>query len=335
MGAPNPRRGSSSPSLRIMGKEDEEEETPIRPEMAGYHPTKEQIKENDPYKEILQDWPEDRDWWFVIKNGMRADMGARWSIRKLQEQLHDDIYMCAAIFIICEAITAISCTYWRPLFWSLFWIALTVIISAIGLCANQNLHTLGLIIFLVTQVMFSAINLQHVNALRSTSIRECAMRQLDYQNCDVPSLAHCIGTNACKKSEINDTCHLYGKCCKAPGKVECDDLSTINVVFWLNFLINFLSYAEPVFYAMLLIVRQEIVRQSESPRSKGPTTKFRQMLRDLNGGKSPFKELPDSDTNEYKGKDGGGWDWRPAAVLSTSMIIMIIITIVFKTTGHG
>jgi len=286
--------------------------------MEGYHPTEEDIRSHDPYKEGTIPWPKDRTWSYVIKNGMRADMGMRWSIRKLSDQLHDDIYMCGAIFIITEAMTAITCTYWRPLFWSLFWIFLTVVIGAMGLMANAVLNTFGLILFTVCQIMFSAINLQHVNALRAESLRECSVRQLEYRNCDVPSLSHCINADTCTKTEILNTCSLYGKCCMAPGKVECDDLATVDIVFWLNFVINFLSYAEPCFYAILLVIRQEIVQQAEAPN--GETTKFRAMLAKFAG--AAFKPLP-------KEAPTKPWDWRPSLVLAMTMSTVIVLSTIY------
>jgi len=281
---------------------------------ARYDPSDEDLARCDP--EPFKPWEPEKGVCYWLKNVWRADVGKRWSVRKLTEQLHDDIIMCGVLFIITEGITAVTCVYWRPLFWSLFWIAITVIVGLIGIGSCTELNAWGLIAFVVMQLMFSAINLQHVNALRSISVRECMVQQRHYKNCDVPSLQHCISTSACIKSEITATCHTYGACCKAPGAKECEAVNNSNLVFWINFLINFLTYAEPAFYAIILIVRREIITQIEMPN--GMTTGYAKLYEQLNKGKSkpPLGKPPPEK-----------WDWRLSLVVGLGSIGIIAFII--------
>ena len=47
-----------------------------------------------------------------------------------------------------------------------------------GICAGVNYrHSFVLVMFIVLQIMFSAINLQHLNMEHSEAVRECQIPQ--------------------------------------------------------------------------------------------------------------------------------------------------------------
>merc|ERR1711934_1008882 len=138
---------------------------PLSARAGGYNVTTEMLKASDPVKDSQRGmlWP--------ILESIDFTLGPRMSVRKLQDELHNDILICAAIFVANEALTAAFCVYWRPMMWSLFWISLTVGISAVGVFANKTRHTFGLLVFFVLQIMFSAINLQHLNMSHAEALR--------------------------------------------------------------------------------------------------------------------------------------------------------------------
>merc|ERR1711998_190252 len=61
--------------------------------------------------------------------------------------------------------------------------------------------------------------------------------------------------------------------CRAPGQSECSTFAHMDMVFWVNQVINFSTYAEPCFWATILVIRVEIVGQSEGPS----TTSFQRL----------------------------------------------------------
>merc|ERR1711871_1649227 len=184
----------------------------------------------------------------------------RWSVRKTSEQLRDSIIIDGLIFIVTEIVTATSILFWRPLVWSMAWIACTIIVSALGLLANHYRSTYGLIMFAVLQLMFSAINLQHVNMSHSEAVRGCSTRQAFYQNCEVPALYHCIYDNKCKVAEMSSVTPK----CHAPGSLECDQFAGMaELAFWGNQMINFFTYAEPTFWAVMTVIRMEMTLHDE------------------------------------------------------------------------
>lgn len=220
---------------------------------AGYDPSQAVIEANDPVKAHMKGmlWP--------ICESIDFTLGPRMSVRKLQDELHNDILICAAIFVANEALTAAFCVYWRPFLWSCFWIMLTVLISSVGVFANKTRHTFGIIFFMVLQIMFSAINLQHLNMMHAEAVRECQVPQTSFKNCNVAAVSKCMATNACTTVEMRK----LDPPCFAPGKAQCDNFAQMDMVFWGNQFINFMTYAEPAFWAFMLIVRAEIVMQSE------------------------------------------------------------------------
>lgn len=197
--------------------------------------------------------------------------GDRWSVRKCYEQLRDALIIDAAIFVVNEAITAYSMTYWRPVMWSVAWISLTILVSGFGFFALQARSTMGLLGFTVLQLMFSAINLQHLNMAHSEAVRSCYTHQYEFKHCDVPSLSHCIKLSECSLAEMG----TVDPPCHAPGHMECEQFANMDMMFWLNQMINFFTYAEPCFWALMLVFRLEMTMQSEGPN----TTAYRKLLR--------------------------------------------------------
>merc|ERR1711959_196889 len=211
---------------------------PLSARAGGYNVTTEMLKASDPVKDSQRGmlWP--------ILESIDFTLGPRMSVRKLQDELHNDILICAAIFVANEALTAAFCVYWRPMMWSLFWISLTVGISAVGVFANKTRHTFGLLVFFVLQIMFSAINLQHLNMSHAEAVRQCLVPQSSFKNCDVPALKNCLAKNACLTQEMRKLTPV----CWAPGKAQ---------------FINFMTYAEPAFWAFMALIRMEIAGQQE------------------------------------------------------------------------
>merc|ERR1711998_654202 len=123
-------------------------------------------------------------------------------------------------------------------------------VGVIGLYAHKYRNTFLLVCFAILQLMFSAINLQHANMSHAEAVRACQTEQKYYKNCEVPELNHCIYNNTCLVDEmagIIPSCH-------APGQSQCQVFAQLDTVFWANQLINFLTYAEPTFWSIMLII---------------------------------------------------------------------------------
>merc|ERR1711881_135847 len=272
---------------------------PLSARAGGYNVTTEMLKASDPVKDSQRGmlWP--------ILESIDFTLGPRMSVRKLQDELHNDILICAAIFVANEALTAAFCVYWRPMMWSLFWISLTVGISAVGVFANKTRHTFGLLVFFVLQIMFSAINLQHLNMSHAEAVRQCLVPQSAFKNCDVPALKNCLAKNACLTQEMRKLTPV----CWAPGKAQCDNFSHMDLVFWGNQFINFMTYAEPAFWALMAIIRMEIVGQEEGKDNSN----FRKLR------KAP--PCPEE-------KEKGPYIWPGTIIIVCCMLAVIIFTIV-------
>jgi len=279
---------------------------PISSRAGGYNVTTEMLKASDPVKDSQRGmlWP--------ILESIDFTLGPRMSVRKLQDELHNDILICAAIFVANEALTAAFCVYWRPMMWSLFWIFLTVTISAVGVFANKSRHTFGLVMFVVLQIMFSAINLQHLNMSHAEAVRQCLVPQASFKNCEVPALKSCLAKNACLTQEMRKLTPI----CWAPGKAQCDNFSHMDLVFWGNQFINFMTYAEPAFWALMAIIRMEIVGQEEGKDNSN----FRKLR------KAP--PCPEE-------KEKGPYIWPGTIIIVCCMLAVIIFTIVSEAQRYS
>lgn len=247
----------------------------------GYEPTKEELLDADP-------------------DGMEP--GQRWSIRKLLMQLRDSIVLDGVIFVGNEIASAIVMEYWRPVAWSVAWIVLTTMIGIVGLLSLRYRNTHGLIIFLVLTLMFSILNLQHLNMSHSEAVRACGTPQADFRHCNVPALAHCITKDQCKVEEmaaVDPPCH-------APGQKQCDKFATMDWFFWVNQAINFFAYSEPCWWAVMVILRIEISTQSEGEPN---TTAFQRLLRS--------KEMPLVEAQQ-------GYNYWGAVFISFAGVVTIL-----------
>jgi len=279
---------------------------PLSARAGGYNVTTEMLKASDPVKDSQRGmlWP--------ILESIDFTLGPRMSVRKLQDELHNDILICAAIFVANEALTAAFCVYWRPMMWSLFWIFLTVAISGVGVYANKTRHTFGLIMFVVLQIMFSAINLQHLNMSHAEAVRQCLVPQSAFKNCDVPALKNCLAKNACLTQEMRKLTPI----CWAPGKAQCDNFSHMDLVFWGNQFINFMTYAEPAFWAFMALIRMEIVGQEEGKDNSN----FRKLRK--------AAPLPvEVEKQPYI--------WTGTIIILASMVAIIIFTIVSEVQRYS
>jgi len=169
-----------------------------------------------------------------------------------------DIILCGLIFIISDAIVMYEARYWRPIDWGIYWIVVTVINGIIGIVGAQKRSPGYLIVFIVLTIMFSSINISHANQMRGEIFRTCKHSQIIFQSChpvhDLKAaqfLSHCIFNNTCTADDIGKTD------CKAPGSAHCDKVNTTTMFFFVNSLLNFMSYAEPCFWAVLLLIRAE------------------------------------------------------------------------------
>lgn len=116
-------------------------------------------------------------------------------------------------------------------------------------------------VFLCLQLMFSSINLAHVNQMRGEMIRTCNLAQISFKDCDPAynslantHLSSCIYTNTCYREDLDKTD------CKAVGKGHCQNTDELGGLFWFNAMVNFLTYSEPTWFALLLLIRLELPR---------------------------------------------------------------------------
>jgi len=94
-------------------------------------------------------------------------------------------------------------------------------------------------------------------------VRSCKLAQVTFEYCDPDHdplsqkyLRSCIYTNICKSHELDQTN------CKAPAYEHCEDVDSMQYMFWFNAVVNFFSYAEPVMMALLVLLRMEITNDT-------------------------------------------------------------------------
>jgi len=300
-------------ATEIKEKEPVTQRTPINPNSpthsraGGYRPTVDILQEHDPVKN--EDSP--------------LFQGPRWSVKKLSGQTSESILLCAAIFVANETLTALSLHYWRPIVWSVGWISVTIILAIIGTLGVTYRHSFVLVMFIVLQIMFSAINLQHLNMEHSEAVRECQIPQIDFQHCDVPALKHCIGTG--KTSGHDKTCTIdelasVHPSCHAPGREQCESFDNMDIVFWVNQVVNFLTYCEPVFWSLKLVLRLEICHQHEG----GDHTTFRKLVKNYHEGTDDIRSSVENELPAEAPEQP--LFWQGAAVSFICMVICAAAT---------
>lgn len=179
--------------------------------------------------------------------------GPRYSVKTLQRQVHFDILISFTIFIATQLGCAAVCPFWRPIAYSIGWAILSFLIGIIGLVGVRKKSSAMIIVFSVLLIMLACLNISHVLTMRSEHVHTCRLNQRTFRNCDnAPSLKKCLPENACLREDIEKTS------CLAPGREHCDDLDRMNYIFVANMLISFLTFAEPTFWAILLLIRMEM-----------------------------------------------------------------------------
>eukprot|EP00656_Telonema_subtile_P010744 TRINITY_DN1521_c0_g1_i1.p1 TRINITY_DN1521_c0_g1~~TRINITY_DN1521_c0_g1_i1.p1 ORF type:complete len:230 (-),score=37.93 TRINITY_DN1521_c0_g1_i1:130-819(-) len=170
-----------------------------------------------------------------------------------------DIILNAIIFLASEISIAGEATYWRPIKWACYWIALSAITGTIGIIGAYKRSSGTIIVFIVLQLLLASVNLAHVNQMRGEMIRTCKISQVTFQNCDPAHnalantyLSGCIYTNTCQSDTLGKTN------CEAVSSKHCSNQSDLESLFWINAIVNFLTYAEPTWFAIMLLVRMEI-----------------------------------------------------------------------------
>lgn len=179
--------------------------------------------------------------------------GPRYSVKTLQRQVHFDILISFTIFIATQLGSASVCAFWRPIAYSIGWAILAFLIGIVGLIGVRKKSSAMIIVFSVLLIMLACLNISHVLTMRSEHVHTCRLNQRTFRNCDTePSLKKCLPDNQCMREEIERTN------CLAPGREHCDELDKMNYIFVANMLISFLTFAEPTFWAILLLVRMEM-----------------------------------------------------------------------------
>lgn len=174
-------------------------------------------------------------------------------MKTLQRQVHFDIIISMGIFIATQVASAVVTPFWRPVMYSVGWIVLGFLVGIIGLVGVRKKSSTLLIIFSVLLIMLACLNISHVLTMRSEHVHTCRLNQITFMGCATePSLAKCLPKNECLREEILETG------CKAPGRQHCDSLEKMNYVFAVNMLISFLTFSEPTFWALLLLIRMEM-----------------------------------------------------------------------------
>lgn len=206
---------------------------------------------------------------FLTWDAWNPFTGPKWNVNKLRTQMIGDIILCGLCFVISEAILMIEARYWRPVWWGLYWIAIQVIVGTIGIVGCLKRSPGYWIVFIVLTIMFAAINIAHTNQMRGEVVRSCNLAQISFKDCNpahnakaATHLSNCIFKNKCLAEQLEDTD------CMAPGSKHCEDLTNMSWFFFINSVLNFLSYAEPCFWAVLLIIRAEITNDTcpDEPR---------------------------------------------------------------------
>jgi len=179
--------------------------------------------------------------------------GPNYSVKTLQTQVFWELIICMGLFILTETLSAILCPYWRPVGYSLGWIVLALIIGSLGMIGLSKKSSGAVICFIVLLIMLACLNISHTLTMRSEHVHTCKLTQVSFRGCTTaPTLKSCINTNACTRAQMK------GTTCKAPGKEHCDALNHMNWVFAINMLISFLTFSEPAFWALLLLLRMEM-----------------------------------------------------------------------------
>lgn len=179
--------------------------------------------------------------------------GQNMSLKQLETQMWRDTLVGCFFFIACEAVSAAMVPFWRPIYYSIGWIVLTLIIVYFGHLGIAYKSAMFLTVFNVLLIMFACINISHTMTMRSEHVHTCALNQDSFKDCaSQTALQTCLATNSCLQEDIIKTT------CKAPGKKHCTDLDNTIALFGFVMLISFLAYAVPVFWGMLLFVRREM-----------------------------------------------------------------------------
>lgn len=173
-----------------------------------------------------------------------------WSLRR---QLYFDICVMFSIFIAVQLGSAAVCPFWRPIAYDIGWAILAVIIGIIGVVGVAKKSSVMLIMFAVLLIMLACLNISHTLTMRSEHVHTCRLNQKTFRNCEnEASLKNCLPTNTCNRDEISATS------CEAPGREHCDELDNISMMFMANMIISFLTFSEPTFWAVLLLIRMEM-----------------------------------------------------------------------------
>lgn len=176
-----------------------------------------------------------------------------YSVKTLQSQVFWELIICMGLFILTEIVSAIFCPYWRPVGYSIGWIVLALIIGALGLIGVKKKSSGALICFNVLLIMLACLNISHTLTMRSEHVHTCKLTQLSFRGCNtVASLKKCLPTNGCTRDQMK------GTICNAPGSEHCANLNHMNWVFAINMLISFLTFSEPAFWGILLLLRMEM-----------------------------------------------------------------------------
>lgn len=130
---------------------------------------------------------------------------------------------------------------------------MSFIIGILGLVGVRKKSSALIIVFSVLLVMLACLNISHVLTMRSEHVHTCQLNQITFRNCaSEDSLKECLKDNSCLRDQIATTD------CKAPGKEHCAQLDQMNFVFVANMLISFMTFSEPTFWALLLLIRMEM-----------------------------------------------------------------------------
>jgi len=194
---------------------------------------------------------------FLTCDAWNPFTGPRWNVNKLRWQLVTDTILTAIIFILTETVTHFESETWRPLKWTCIWILLSVVCTAVGVTGAVRRSAGFLVTFIVAMVILCAINLSHINQMRAELYRSCKLSQKSFRNCDpdydteAQGLRKCIFNNTCEERDLQQTK------CEAPTAYNCSDQNEMDWIFFSVEIINFLTYVEPVFMALLLLIRAE------------------------------------------------------------------------------
>jgi hypothetical protein len=238
--------------------------------------------------------------------------GDRYSVKTLQRQVHFDILISFTVFIGTQIASAILTPFWRPIGYDIGWAILAFLIGIFGLVGVQKKSSALLVVFSVLLVMLACLNISHVLTMRSEHVHTCRLNQNTFRNCATePSLQHCINANECKRDELLKTS------CKAPGREHCDELGQMDLVFAANMFISFLTFAEPTFWALLLLIRMEmtfpITPDEDDMESEEPDEK-KSLLADAEDKADSKSEAPTGTgtgaygTDSYQATDTGESD---------------------------